>query len=98
MRFKPRTDLERVYDIVNGYKYGRVRKEILNKQLKNLDLNKYKNTQELNEFLSEKINSNINDKYLSNMNNSYDRINNMKFQEENKKCKLYFNPKKLIIN
>ena len=95
MRFKPRTDLERVYDIVNGYKYGRARKDILNKQLKNLDLYKYKNTQELNEFLREKINSSINDKYLSNMNNSSDRINNREFQEANKKGKLYFNPKKI---
>ena len=47
MRFKPRTDLERVYDIINGYKYGSARKDILNKQLKNIDLLKYKNTQQL---------------------------------------------------
>ena len=24
MRFKPRTDLERVYDMINAYKYGKV--------------------------------------------------------------------------
>ena len=36
MRFKPRTDLERVYDMVNGYKYGLARKDVLDKQLKNL--------------------------------------------------------------
>ena len=47
MRFKPRTDLERVYDMVNGYKYGLARKDVLDKQLKNLDLNKYKNSNEL---------------------------------------------------
>jgi len=40
MRFKPRTDLERIFDTINDYSYGKINKEILNKQLKNLDLKK----------------------------------------------------------
>ena len=47
MRFKPRTDLERVYDMINGYKYGIAKREILDKQLKNVGLYKYKNSNEL---------------------------------------------------
>ena len=95
MRFKPRTDLERVYDIINGYKYGSARKDILNKQLKNIDLFKYKNTQQLLNLLKQKIRSNIKEKFLNKMNNSYDKINNIEENELNKKSKLYFNPKKI---
>jgi hypothetical protein len=39
MRFKPRTDLERIYDSINSYSYGRINKDIINKQLKSLELN-----------------------------------------------------------
>ena len=39
MRFKARTDLERVYDTINDYSYGKVNKRIIYKQLRNLDLN-----------------------------------------------------------
>ncbi len=38
MRFRARTDLERIYDAVNGYSLGRASKWIINKQLKELDL------------------------------------------------------------
>lgn len=39
MRFKARTDLERIYDIVNSYSFGRAPKWIIKRQLKDLDLN-----------------------------------------------------------
>ena len=39
MRFRARTDLERVCDSVNKYSYGRASKWIINRQLKELDLN-----------------------------------------------------------
>jgi hypothetical protein len=39
MRFKPRTDLERVFDEVNKNSFGRVDKNLIQKQLKKLDLN-----------------------------------------------------------
>ncbi len=38
MRFRPRTELERIYDSVNKYSFGRADKEIINEQLKSLDL------------------------------------------------------------
>ena len=93
MRFKPRTDLERIYDIINEYKYDKTEKEILNKQLKNIDLYKYKNTQDLNHLIKKKL-SRIKDTNLSKLNNSYDRINNID-DNSNKKNKLYFNPKNI---
>jgi hypothetical protein len=42
MRFKPRTDLERIYDAINEYSYGRAgEKDIINNQLKMLNLNNF---------------------------------------------------------
>jgi hypothetical protein len=49
MRFKPRTDLERIYDSINSYSYGRINKDIINKQLKSLELNE----PETNDFMNE---------------------------------------------
>ena len=87
MRFKPRTDLERVYDMVNGYKYGLARKDVLDKQLKNLDLNKYKNSNELRKkiILKNKTESSSSESD----NDSYSKI---KIENKEKKNKLYFNP------
>ena len=42
MRFKPRTDLERVFDALTGNYFMSNEKEILNRQLKHLDLFDYK--------------------------------------------------------
>jgi hypothetical protein len=39
MRFKPRTDLERIYETINSVYYGSVKKDGVNKQLKFLQLN-----------------------------------------------------------
>ena len=55
MRFKPRTDLERVYDMINGYKYGQAKRDILDKQLKIIDLYKYKNSNELKKRIKKEI-------------------------------------------
>lgn len=44
MRFKPRTDLERVYDEVNKLNMGRISKFVIEKQLRELDLNTIKRT------------------------------------------------------
>ncbi len=38
MRFKARTDLERIVDAVNSYSFGRANYDIIHKQLKELDL------------------------------------------------------------
>lgn len=66
MRFRARTDLERIYDAVNGYSLGRASKWILNRQLKDLDLNTAVNTKnkrdsaEMDSF-SQNYNGDIND-------------------------------------
>lgn len=39
MRFKPRTDLERIFEVINDYSYGRVSKNPVNEQLRSLELN-----------------------------------------------------------
>lgn len=39
MRFKARTDLERIFDVINKYNYGSANKKIISNQLKNLELN-----------------------------------------------------------
>lgn len=93
MRFKPRTDLERVFDIINENKYGQAEKEkdVLDKQLRNIDLYKYKNTHELNDLIKIKIRAKINH------NNSYDKINSnsVELDEGHNKNKVYFDPKKV---
>jgi len=55
MRFRARTDLERIFDSINGYSYGRASKKILNRQLKDLDLNfAVKNDRATSEFMISK--------------------------------------------
>ena len=110
MRFKPRTDLERVYDMINAYKYGKVEKGILDKQLRKF---KYKNRHELQEFIKEKIReankiknvninrnrTNLNNSYEENNSNSNSNINSIDTEEHyNKKNKLYFDPKDIDYN
>ena len=38
MKFKPRTDLERIFDSVNLNYYGRIDRNLVNQQLKSLGL------------------------------------------------------------
>ena len=38
MRYKTRTDLERIYDVLNGYKFDEKSKEIIERQLKSINL------------------------------------------------------------
>jgi hypothetical protein len=49
MRFKARTDLERIAETVNKYNFGRADYHIINKQLKNLELNISKKIKDENE-------------------------------------------------
>ena len=42
MRYKPRTDLERVYDVINGYNLDEKSKDIIERQLKSINLYDYK--------------------------------------------------------
>jgi predicted N-acyltransferase len=49
MRFKPRTDLERLYDEINKNSLGRVNRHLIDKQLRELDLIVTKKTKDENE-------------------------------------------------
>ena len=86
MRFKPRTDLERVYDMINGYKYGQAKRDILDKQLKIIDLYKYKNSNELKKRIKKEI------KTDSISSESESEIISSNLKVKTKKNKLYFNP------
>ena len=96
MRFKARTDLERVYEALSGNFYRDNEREILNRQLKSLDLFNYKKPED---FLK-----------LTNLNNDIDKsvdeenektykikpnplIEDEKKKEETDKKKIYKNPK-----
>ena len=97
MRFKPRTDLERVYDMINGYKYGLAKRDILDKQLKNVGLYKYQNSNELKRRIQKKLqidnsshdseNENESENDNIHTNSEIHKIN------ENKNGRLYYNPK-----
>ena len=54
MRYKPRTDLERVYDVLNGYNYNKESRDIIERQLKSINLYDYKKTSSLDQAKEEK--------------------------------------------
>ena len=95
MRFKPRTDLERVYDMINGYKYGIAKREILDKQLKNVGLYKYKNSNELKRKITKeiKIENISSDSENENDSENFKTKSHIKKVDEHEKGRLYFNPK-----
>ena len=94
MRFKPRTDLERVYDMINGYKYGRAKRDILDKQLKNIDLYKYKNSNELKKRIKKEIKVEKVENISSDSENEDENapLNSQIEKLKEKKNRLYFNP------
>ena len=55
MRFKPRTDLERIYDSVNLNYYGSINRKIVDRQLKYLDLNNPMKMDEYNNVNSKSV-------------------------------------------
>ena len=95
MRFKPRTDLERVYDMINGYKYGLAKRDILDKQLKNVGLNKYQNSNELKRRIQKKLNINNSPSESENESDNDNIHTNSEIHKlkENKNSRLYYNPK-----
>ena len=95
MRFKPRTDLERVYDMINGYKYGLAKRDILDKQLKNVGLNKYQNSNELKRRILKKININNSPSESENESDNDKTNTNSEIHKlkQNKNSRLYYNPK-----
>ncbi len=99
MRFKPRTDLERIYDSVNLNYYGSINRKIVDRQLKYLDLTNPMKMDEYNIVNSKSVNTlkenieetkeknNIIDKNEENDNNEK-KINNKRI--------LNYLPKKFI--
>ena len=96
MRFKPRTDLERIYDSVNLNYYGSINRKIVDRQLKYLDLNIP------NKNLNIKSTKNIDEKEhaTKEKNNIFDKYNNEENDNnENKNSNkriLNYLPKKFI--
>lgn len=65
MRFKARTDLERIAETVNKYSFGRADYHIVNKQLKNLELNISKKAKDSgNEEILPDYNSRLNKRLI----------------------------------
>ena len=60
MRYKPRTDLERIAESINEYSYGKIDKNIINQQLKLLNL-----VGPREEIQNEESDDDISDTYLS---------------------------------
>ncbi len=98
MRFKARTDLERVYEALTGNYYRENEREILNRQLKNIDLFTYKKPTDFLK-LSNSLNHNLDiDKNEEDTKAKYKIIPNPNIEEEQKKDSLdkrniYKNPK-----
>ena len=100
MRFKPRTDLERVYDALNGYRYGENEKQIIERQLRSINLLNYKTPYELykNKADHKRNKNNKNFNLLSKTGNSIDFSEKKDRKNENdtktSHQKLYFTPLK----
>jgi hypothetical protein len=102
MRFKPRTDLERVYDEVNKINMGRISKFVIDKQLRELDLNTVKrsntNAMECIEFKNNlpMIDKMKNSRIITNENELEKVDKNSKCTIEEKKKKMNQDSKNMI--
>ena len=102
MRFKPRTDLERVYDVLNGYHYNEKEKAIVENQLKSIDLYNFKRPNDLfkTKHRNNKTEENISDKkeYKFTTEENDENLENKRLAKKNKELfkvsKLYYDPKK----
>jgi len=85
MRFKPRTDLERMYYTINEYSFGKVPKEVVDEQLRKLNLNEVKkneeeDNQDLN-FLSKF--ENIDERTVEELQTQKEFLNKQGYNEKN---------------
>ena len=93
MRFKPRTDLERVYDILNSYHCDEKPKEILERQLKCINLYDYKKPRKSTSSTDK------NDNEGTKNNHTKKTIRNFRNKKKKKRFdlykmnKIYYNPK-----
>ena len=96
MRYKPRTDLERVYDAINEYNLNEKSKDIVERQLKRINLYDYKQSGDSIYELDNKNEDNNNYK-RNNSKNIIARSNRQGKKEKKidlyKTNKLYYNPK-----
>ena len=99
MRFKPRTDLERVYDTLNGYHYSENEKQIIERQLKKINLYDYKKTP-FGLYKSNAIstrNNNKNNKIVKN-NKLIEEKENILKNNKSLNSKLYYSPMRTAEN
>ena len=84
MRFKPRTEFERIVDSINEYNYNKINSELIRKQLKNMDLHYVKkkilkeNQSNLSSSLSETSSSYDDIRVKPETKNTSDNINTSK--------------------
>ena len=95
MRYKPRTDLERVYDALNDYNLDEKSRDIIERQLKSINLYDYKKSGDLTSNSDKKENDN----YYKNYNSKSLTSKNLRNGKKKKKFdlyksnKIYYNPK-----
>ena len=96
MRYKPRTDLERIYDVLNGYHCDEKSKDIIERQLKSINLYDYKrpggSTTSLGKENNESAKKNNSKKLNPKIIRSHQK--KKKFYSLYKSSKLYYNPSK----
>jgi hypothetical protein len=93
MRFKPRTDLERVFQAANEYSYGRIKKDVIDQHLNALNLNTIKRNSSINflKLLESRPNSGRSDS----KNQSASTLPPLDMDTSVDKTKLYENPKRI---
>ena len=94
MRYTARTDLERVYDVLNGYHYDEKSKDIIERQLKSINLYDFKKQNGILEKDDANINTkkkNISKSLISKTINNHKR--KKKLFDLYKKNDIYYNPK-----
>jgi hypothetical protein len=70
MRFKPRTDLERIVETINKYTYNSKNNKIIQEQIKRMNINSIKKIKGNNKNIFNKKNNFVNNKNNNNNSNS----------------------------
>ncbi len=81
MRFKARTDLERIFYAINSFSYGKVSKDALNQQLQKLDLYDKPKENSDTDFLAKY--ENLDDKQIEELVSQKEFLNNQGYNEKN---------------
>ena len=92
MRYKPRTDLERVFDVLNGYHCDEKPREVIERQLKSINLYDYKKPAlSMAKDENDEMKKNINSRIL--ISRSVRNGKRKKKYDLYKVNKIYYNPK-----